>query len=326
VRYSNPTFYEPLKLKRRRLQTPRLSRSGPHIPSAQESSRKVQPLLSKSFPGLFEELVGWIRNDLSKKDPAFVLNTQPDLYLSKTPPEKQIKYVDIDGNSVEAGLFSLGVGNQHVIVAHGSTLEPAIISFDSCRKLPKYYSAYYKWISSNTWIQQPCVFKVFGDGPYELPRRFVDNAIKLAQIHPMVEVKSLSRSSTYVAATMTDPIGSDLPEQMLPVSETSTVLPSTLPTSTEISPSAGAQGRHQDGKATPEAQADKIDSNDSQRVAEVSRQGAHPLCLDLNAAQKLTGTRKQPILVPDNPFLIKVEHSSGIYSAGNASISVLGVI
>jgi hypothetical protein len=199
VRYSNPTFYEPTNLKKRRIGSPKSSQPSHSIPEvrrAPKPPRQIQPLLSESFPDLFAQLNKWMSNDPSEKDPAFVFNNQPDLYLSKTHPEQQIRYVDVDGGHVEAALYSIGVGNKHVIVAHSPILEPALISFDSFPKLPKYYSAYYKWTSTKSWIEPPCVFKAFGAGPFEPPRVFVKRAQWYARVHPPSQGKSFITTST----------------------------------------------------------------------------------------------------------------------------------
>ena len=198
VRYSNPRFYEPVNMKRRSLQTPRSSLSvgsGPDTCRLVDSIQTTQPLLSETFPELYGRLREWVRIDPARKDLPFVVKGQPDIYYSKTHPEKQIKYVDIDGIPVDAGLFWIGIGNQHVIAAHGSTLEPAIISFDTYPGLPKHYTAYYRWTSIKSWIKRPCVFKVFGDGPYEVPRKYVERkeqAEHQSQVHPLAKGMLLS--------------------------------------------------------------------------------------------------------------------------------------
>lgn len=187
VRYSNPSFYEPTNLKKRRVDTPKSSAfpiSNSDVHRGSKRVRKVRPLLSESFPGLSAQLNEWLRHVSSGKDPPFVLLNQPDLYLSKSHPEQRITYVDADRVFVNASLYSIGIGNKHVIVAHGPSLEPTLISWDHLPKLPKYYSAYYKWTSATTWIEPPCVFKVFGAGPYASPRELVDSLSWSPQVYP----------------------------------------------------------------------------------------------------------------------------------------------
>ena len=134
-----------------------------------------QPLLSEAFPQLAAQLTEWMEHDRSEKGPGCIHNKKPDLYGSKAHPDQPVGFVDCDGVDVNVGLCSLGMGNKHVIVAHGSSLEPAIITYRLCLKVPKCYSAYFKWTSATTWIEQPCVLKVFGKGPRPLAGQLVES-------------------------------------------------------------------------------------------------------------------------------------------------------
>jgi hypothetical protein len=178
VSHKNSSIHQAVIMKRSHEELPdnTTSSSLDANPGKRKYIRRLQPLLSEAFPNVYGQLTGWMKLRPEKTKLPFLLDGQPELYSSKSRPDLQISYVDIDGKPVQAGLYSMGTGNKHVIVAHGPTLDPAVISFDHLKLLPKYYTAYYQWTSPTTWFKTPKVFKVFGVGPYEPPRKFVTDA------------------------------------------------------------------------------------------------------------------------------------------------------
>jgi hypothetical protein len=308
VRYSNPSFYNPINLKRRRLENPKPDR--PLDLKSRVSppkSLKRSPLLSESFPELLAQLNGWMKNDPSGKDPAFVLNNQPNLYLSLRHPELRVSYVDLDGEPVNVGLYFTGVGKKHVVVADGPSLGPAIISFDQFRKLPKYYTSYYRWTSTRTWMEPPCVFKVFGDGPYEPPRKFVESIlgvgwlareVALAQSVPSSKVSDCKRT---VIDLLDEP---GLPGHISSASEIQKTLLASLPTPAVDPLPSDPQGGIQNQQATCAALVQPDPSLQPRSAIEIGLQGEDIL---LSFDQIKTGTENHPIQVVETPSAIKEE-------------------
>jgi hypothetical protein len=179
VRHRNPSVYEPIDLKRRRVDDPNSGRPSPSKRRVRSPKipQKAPLLLSESLPEVFAKLNEWMRNDHSGKNPAFVQHKQPMIHTSKCYPEIQRSFVDLDGAPVNVDVYLIGSGKKTVVVADGPGLGPDIISFGHFPKLPKIYRSYYRWTSTSTWIEPPCVFKVFGNGPFEPPRKYIEGVV-----------------------------------------------------------------------------------------------------------------------------------------------------
>jgi hypothetical protein len=307
VSYSNPSFRDPVSLKRRRLEDPQSgcpSDSKSWV-SPPKSLKKAPSLLNESFPELFAQLSAWTTNDPSGEDPAFVLNNQPNLYISLRYPEQRISYVDLDGKPVNVDLYSAGSGKKTVIVADGPNLGPAFISFDHFRKLPKYYTSYYRWTSARTWIEPPCVFKVFGDGPFEPPRKFIEGVLGvgwLAREISLAQAVSPSKASDCIR-TVVDLLDEPaLPSQSSSTGESQRIQSDSLPTPAADRLPTDPQGEPQNQQATCAALVQPGPSLESRSVAEMASQSED---MPPQSDQNKMGSEKHPIQVVEIPTAIK---------------------
>lgn len=307
--YSNPSCYDPVNLKKRRLEDPKTDRpptSKSRVLSPQAPNKAPLPL-SECFPELFAQLSEWMKNHESGEDLVFGLNSQPNIYRSKGVPKKQISFLDLDGEPVNVDLCFTGFGKTNVMVADGPNLGPAVISFDYFPKLPKFYRSYYRWTSTTTWIEPPCVFKVFGDGPFEPPRKYIEGVLGAGWLAQ--EISLAQAASSVKASDCTRSVVDFLDEPALPDQTKSNVEPQTILSDSLPTPAADRLPRApQDGQRNQRATCAALVQPDAgleprTDLEMTSRSEGMPSHSDQNKI----GSEEHPIRVFDVPPAIKEE-------------------